>query len=119
MGDLSEHFSKSEFACKCGCGFDAVSPAFIKRLEQVRTLYGKPIKVHSGCRCKKHNEEEGGKDDSSHLYGEAGDLDTPNSTERYELLQFCLLYFNRVGVGKTFIHVDIDKAKPQDVCWVY
>ena len=24
MGDLTKNFSRSEFACKCGCGFDDI-----------------------------------------------------------------------------------------------
>ena len=27
--------------------------------------------------------------------------------------------FNRIGVGNTFIHVDIDPEKPIDVIWTY
>jgi len=27
--------------------------------------------------------------------------------------------FDRIGIGATFIHVDIDESKPQDVLWEY
>ena len=26
MGDLSEHFDRREFTCRCGCGADQVDP---------------------------------------------------------------------------------------------
>jgi hypothetical protein len=38
MGDLSAHFSRSEFACKCGCGFDDVKPDLIEALEALRAI---------------------------------------------------------------------------------
>ena len=37
MGDLSEHFSRSEVTCKCGCGFNNVSPDLIHFLENMPT----------------------------------------------------------------------------------
>ncbi|MBL5841377.1 D-Ala-D-Ala carboxypeptidase family metallohydrolase [Enterobacter asburiae] len=55
MGDLSTHFSRSEFECCCGCGFETVSPKLITVLEDVRTHFGAPVKINSGCRCEKYN----------------------------------------------------------------
>ena len=70
---LSEHFSEDEFRCKCGCGTLNVHPQLIATLEQLRALYGVPIKVTSGCRCRKHNNKPvkdggaGGAPDSQHI----------------------------------------------------
>jgi hypothetical protein len=38
VGDLSPNFSKSEFACKCGCGSAGVSVDLILRLQEVREI---------------------------------------------------------------------------------
>lgn len=48
------------------------------------------------------------------------DIACNNSTDRYNLLN-CLLDvgFKRIGVGNTFIHVDIDKEKAKEVIWTY
>jgi|SRR3989338_9474073 len=119
MGDLSKYFDRKEFACKCGCGFDDVHPRLIERLEAVRELYCEPLLITSGCRCAKHNEASGGKEDSAHLRGLAADIQVSNSRERYELLIFLLNRFYRIGIAKTFIHVDVDTLKDKDVCWMY
>jgi uncharacterized protein YcbK (DUF882 family) len=75
MGDLSTNFSRSEFACKCNCGFDTVDIELIKVLEKIRTHFARPIQINSGCRCKRHNEAEGSTSKKSqHLYGRAADI---------------------------------------------
>ena len=35
MGNLSEHLSRHEFACKCGCGFEAADVELVSGLEDV------------------------------------------------------------------------------------
>lgn len=55
-----QHFSKSEFACKCGCGFDDIDINLVKLLEQIRSHFGdNPLIITSGCRCAKHNRSVG------------------------------------------------------------
>ena len=114
MGDLSDNFSRSEFACKDGCGFDTVDADLIMLCELVRKLHGdRPITPNSGCRCAYHNQKEGGSVLSQHLLGRAADLPVRNPEEVYKKL--CNLYPNIYGFGlyKTFIHVDSrnDKAR--------
>jgi uncharacterized protein YcbK (DUF882 family) len=75
MGDITESFSKKEFACKCGCGFDAINPNLVHRLQVVRDIARVAIRIRSACRCPKHNASEGGKSESFHLKGEAIDWD--------------------------------------------
>jgi uncharacterized protein YcbK (DUF882 family) len=74
MGDISENFDRSEFACKCGCGFDTVDAELIKVLEDIRGAFGVPIKINSGCRCETHNKEIGGSVHSQHKKGRAADI---------------------------------------------
>ena len=96
-----------------------MSDSFIKMLDSVREEYGKPIKINSGYRTEEANIKAGGVSNSSHLKGLAADLRVKNSKERYELLTVLMKYFDRIGVAKSFIHVDIDEDKPQGVIWVY
>lgn len=120
MGDLSKDFSSSEFRCKCGCGMRGVTDVLIHGLQKMRDGYGKPMKISSGLRCKDWNRHEGGKDDSAHLSGCAADIVVRNSKQRFMLLREAIYAgFTRIGVGKTFIHVDVDTAKPQLVVWMY
>jgi len=74
MGDLSRHFSRREFACKCGCGLSDVSDQLIDDLEMVRAHFGgRRITITSGCRCEFRNDATPGAASSSkHLPGKDG-----------------------------------------------
>ena len=74
MSDLSTHFSRSEMACKCGCGFDTCDAELLRILEEIRSHFDRPITINSACRCKSHNARVGGSDNSQHLYGRAADI---------------------------------------------
>jgi len=119
MGDLSKHFSRWEFECSCGCGTGQIRDALVERLQKVREGYG-PLTVNSGCRCKRHNRNVGGTPESSHLSGWAADLRCPNSFSRFHLVQNLLAAgFQRIGIGRDFIHADCDPDKPQILMWLY
>ena len=110
MGDLSAHFSKKEFACKCGCGFNQVKPELIAKLEKLRELCGnKPLKINSGCRCAKHNKAQNGAKNSQHLYGTAADVRLPD--ENMSVDEFAKLAeqagFDGIGKYSNRIHVDV------------
>ena len=74
MGDLSEHFSRHEFACKDGCGYDTVDTELLEYLETIRNHFDKPVTINSCCRCIRHNTAIGGAATSQHLYGRACDI---------------------------------------------
>ena len=75
MGDISQHFSRYEFQCKCGeCGRDAVDAELLKILEFVRQYFGQPIRITSANRCEKHNKAIMGSQKSQHLLSKAVDL---------------------------------------------
>ena len=89
-------------------------------IDRARALYGKPIVVTSGFRTESHNKKVGGVKSSSHLKGLAIDVACIRSKDRFEMLTALLeVGFNRIGVASTFIHVDIDKNKSQNVIWTY
>lgn len=116
---LTDDFYRDEFACRCGCGEDSINLHLVYRLQKVRDEIGGPIKITSGCRCAKHNEVEGGNPFSAHLSGDAADISCAHSNKRMTLLPVLCRFFRRVGVGDSFVHVDIDPTKDQDVLWVY
>ena len=119
MGDLTSNFSKSEIACKCGCGSDDISIELVERIQSIREIMGKPIHINSGVRCSHHNAKVGGSGESEHLTGEAVDIRCEDSPSRHELLFLLMKKFNRIGIAKDFIHVGISKTKAQNVVWVY
>ena len=115
-----QYFTISEFDCKCGCGKNNIDTELIRKLDRVRGKAEIPIVVSSGCRCEVNNRIAGGKEDSAHLTGLAADIRVFSSTTRWKLLTAIFTSgFNRIGIGKTFIHVDIDDSKPEKVIWLY
>ena len=124
MGDLSENFSLSEFLCKCGMCDPAKlpppSPELISALQRVRTHYGQPMRITSGVRCEAHNAAAGGIPGSAHTLGHAVDIEVLNSRERYDLL--CLAFksdVTRIGIARTFLHLDTSPSHARYVAWVY
>ena len=121
MGDLTKNFSKIEFACKCGCGFDDINPELVFKLQEIRDHFENPIIISSGCRCEIHNKSQGGAPASAHLKGRAADILSVNEKHRFALLKPILQMFDRIGINKRFIHVDIERppAKGTDIVWLY
>ena len=114
-----KHFTHDEFTCPC-CGGNKISINLVKKLDEARELAGIPFVINSGYRCKKHNKVVGGTITSSHLKGLAVDLKVTNSRSRYIILTALIkVGFNRIGIGASFIHCDIDKDKSQNVIWTY
>jgi uncharacterized protein YcbK (DUF882 family) len=88
-------------------------------LQNVRNIIGKPIHINSGLRCPENNRRVGGASDSAHLSGYAADIAVNSSHYRYEFLAVAMDLFERVGIAKTFIHVDVDPDKAKEVVWMY
>jgi uncharacterized protein YcbK (DUF882 family) len=112
---LSEHFKRSEFACKCGCGFDTVDYELLVVLEDVREWANNIVHINSGCRCEQCNAYIGGSSGSQHMEPRAGDIVVRGRTPRevYEYLDE--RYPNKYGIGsyETFTHIDtrVNKAR--------
>ncbi len=93
---------------------------FVDTLEIIRGKYGKPMKVNSGYRTPAHNKSVGGVLDSSHPKGLAADIRIYTSQDRFKLVSVALACgIKRIGIGQTFIHLDADTTKPQNVIWIY
>jgi len=106
---ISPHFRRSEFACRCGCGFDSVVPALVFLLEAIREHFDEALTINSACRCRSHNREVGGASGSRHLAGEAADI-VVRGVEPGVVADYCEeLLDGRGGLGRyeTFTHVDV------------
>ncbi|OFW47581.1 MAG: hypothetical protein A2163_00740 [Actinobacteria bacterium RBG_13_35_12] len=116
---MTKNFKREDFNCKCGCGLNNISMLLVELLQEARDELVYPITISSGCRCESHNKHVGGKPESEHLIGLGVDVGCHTSQYRYLILPLLLKRFNRVGIGSNFIHIGIDKFKPQDVVWIY
>ncbi len=86
MGDLSEHFSRHEFACSHCDALVHIDHGLIRVLEQIRALTGDPLPIVSGYRCPRHNSAVGGKPQSQHLLGRAADIPRGRATEEQAVM---------------------------------
>jgi len=109
-------FKRSEFECKCGCGFDTVDVETLFVLEELKRWFNKPVDITSGCRCYAYNIFVGGVDGSQHVKGRAVDISIRgvDPSEVYDYLN--RLYPDRYGLGKytTFTHLD---TRPNRARW--
>jgi hypothetical protein len=101
MGDISKHFNRSEFACKCECGFNTVDVELLEIAEDLREHFGMPIVCNSGCRCETHNAKVGGGKDSQHLRVVGVD-----PIDVYVYLSDEYPHQYGLGLYDTFVHVD-------------
>jgi len=93
---------------------------FLAKLDNAREFAGIPFNINSAFRTKEKNTEVGGKSNSSHLRGLAADISVTDSRTRFIVLNALIAVgFTRIGIADTFIHVDNDKDKSQDVIWTY
>ena len=116
-----KHFEQYEFDSPDHKGSGVFMDfGFLEKLDLAREIADIPFEINSGYRTIKHNKEEGGKLDSSHLKGLAADIKCTDSRSRFIIITALLeVGFTRIGVAKTFIHVDDDQEKSQDVIWTY
>ena len=93
---------------------------FLDSLDNARTIAGIPFIITSAWRSPEHNKKVGGTPNSSHLKGLAVDIVADDSRKRFTILQALIAAgFTRIGIAKTFIHVDGDTEKDPRVTWLY
>lgn len=92
---------------------------FLFKLDEARMLAGTPFRITSGYRTEAHNKKVKGVKGSSHTKGCAVDIAVNSGLQRSAIV--CALAkvgFTRIGIAKTFVHVDLDKEK-QNSIWLY
>lgn len=111
----SEHFTRKELDCKCGC----VAPILVSRelarlaqdLELLRVeLGGGSVGILSGYRCPAYNKKVGGASQSQHMSGRAADLSVPSGEQvRFVGAAMRVPSFRDGGIGvypNGGVHVD-------------
>lgn len=116
---LSNYFQTIEFSCKCkseNCVEQKISKELIDKLTVLRQAVKSPMRIHSGFRCKEHNEKVGGVKNSQHVLGNAADVSTSAHTP-YTLLPIAESIFDAIGIAQNFLHLDTRKDKKRR--WKY
>lgn len=108
------NFTREEFACKCGCGFDDIDYLLVVLLQRLRDEAQRQVRVNSGCRCREHNAAIKGSAASQHLQGKAADIRIEGMTAREIFDVIRRLYLDgEVYVGYVYaingnsVHVDV------------
>lgn len=123
-----KHFSRAEFACKCGCGENKIADDFVAKLNVLCAEVPEAIVVTSGYRCPTHNAAVSKTGlTGPHTTGRAADL-ALQGRRAVELLtlalaggQFTGFGLNQKGAGR-FLHLDdLPNAagQPRPHCWTY
>lgn len=117
---MYKFFKIEEFKCPC-CGENRIDKKFVELLDYARIEADTPFVITSGYRCQKHNDKVKGVEESAHTLGLAADIRAETSSQRFLILKSLIdIGFSRIGIAKTFIHVDMAKEnKPQNVGWLY
>ena len=106
MGDISENFSRHEFACECECGFDTVDSETLMIAQAMRDAFGR-ADIISGCRCAAHNATiEGAAPDSQHIYARAFDAAFARGTPEEWAALAEQLGATGIGIYHNRVHVD-------------
>ena len=106
MSDLSPHFSRYEFACKCGCGQDTVDAKLIAILERVRQHFGAPVTITSGNRCETYNRDIGGARNSQHKISRAADIVVAGVSPATVFAWLDPWHTGGLGAYRNFTHID-------------
>jgi zinc D-Ala-D-Ala carboxypeptidase len=121
MSDF-KYFNYSEFDSpdEPGSGEKYMSKEFIEMLSEARDCAGIPFFILSGYRTRKHNATlKNSVKNSTHCLGIAADIRCRTSDERWNIIDSLLFAgFNRIGIGESFLHVDL-KQSNQNKIWTY
>lgn len=118
---MLRYFTEQEFTqAKPACALSDMHESFMERLDEARHIAGVPFIINSAYRSKAYEvnvKHRSGT--SSHCKGVAVDLKCTDSFYRLVIVDALLrVGFNRIGIGKTFIHVDWDSEKRAAI-WLY
>jgi len=140
MGDLTKNLSRSEFACRCGCGFDTIDFELVdvlqKTIDHFAEKYNERIfcKISGGNRCVEHNEKIQKKynksykpysSKSQHLDGRGADfklykgkMSSDNQINSNEVYNYLISkYSNCFGIGWYHNRTHLDTRTNSKARW--
>ena len=98
---------------------DNMDEEFLERLDQARAFADIPFIINSAYRSPNHPLSIKNPS-SSHIKGLAVDIKATDNETRFKIIDALLFVgFKRIGIADTFIHVDMDYGKRQEIIWTY
>lgn len=117
----AKHFREYEFrACIPSCSLQDMAQHTMDRLDAARELAGIPFVLNSAYRSRQWETAHGRTGTGAHTTGTAVDIRCNTNENRMKIVRACLeAGFVRIGIGKTYVHVDDDETKTQNIIWHY
>ena len=117
----AKHFNEGEFrACTPSCSLQNMKQGTMNRLDKAREIAGIPFVLNSADRSVAWEKSKGRTGTGAHTMGRAVDIRCNTSQNRMKIVRAALQAgFNRIGIGKTYVHLDDDLSLPQQVIWHY
>lgn len=114
-------FTEREFTkCTPSCRMSDMDAAFLVKLDAVRDAAGIPLVLNSAFRSVAWEKKQGRPGTSSHCKGLAVDIRCNTYANRWKIVRAAMACgIRRIGIGKTYVHLDTDPAKTQDIIWDY
>ena len=92
---------------------------FLFVLDEAREFAGIPFVINSAYRSPNHPLSVKNPT-SSHIKGLAVDIKATDNATRFKIVEALIsVGFTRIGIADTFIHVDLDFEKRQNIIWTY
>ena len=81
-------------------------------LDEIEETIGQELHINSAFRPVVHEIQKGRNGQSAHSLGKAVDIMCYSSALRYDIVKLALqLGVNRIGIYKTFVHLDVASGK--------
>lgn len=118
---MPKYFTEKEFTrCTPSCSMRDMDGEFLDLLDRIREKAGTPLVLNCAYRSREYDRIKGRTGNSAHTRGRAVDIRCNTSANRYRIVSAALACgVTRIGIGKTFVHLDNDKTLPQGVIFDY
>ena len=117
----AKYFRESEFkACSPACSLQDMQQHTLDKLDRAREMAGIPFVLNSAYRSPAWDKSKGRSGTGAHTTGCAVDIRCNSDSNRLKIVLAALsVGFRRIGIGKTYIHLDDDPKRTQNVIWHY
>lgn len=110
--------------CEHG-SWESINPETKRLIADLESKLGRSMSSNSGYRCPDCNRAVGGAQNSAHIRGQAFDINCDSDKDRAELIEAVIFLRPmdfRIGIAKTFVHIDTGRAEDgynSPRLWVY
>lgn len=118
---MKDYFHPTEFLrCTPPCEKSDMHPETLCKLNNARHLAGIPFVLTSAYRSPAHDKSKGRSGTGAHTLGRAGDIAYTTMHELFLIIDAALKAgFTRIGIAKSFVHLDDSPNHVQGVIWLY